>query len=49
MFYRYNTVDEEDTRRAIDQFQDYLKGVDQNVDQHAVEREKTQQCQLVTI
>lgn len=49
MLDRHNTVKEEDTRRAIDQFQDYLKGVGQNVDQHAVDRGKTQQRQQVTI
>jgi integrase len=35
MFDRYNTVDEEDTRRAIEQFQGYLANVDQTVDQEA--------------
>ena len=33
MFDRYNTIDTEDTRRAIDQLQAYLANVDQNVDQ----------------
>ena len=33
MFDRYNTVDTEDTRRAIDQLQAFLESVDQNVDQ----------------
>ncbi|MGZ3647929.1 MAG: tyrosine-type recombinase/integrase, partial [Syntrophales bacterium] len=33
MFLRYNTVDEQDTRKAIDQMGEFLKSVDQNVDQ----------------
>jgi integrase len=33
MFDRYNTVDEEDTRKAVDQMTGYLQNVDQNVDQ----------------
>ncbi len=32
MFDRYNTVDDEDKRQAIDQLQRYLESVDQNVD-----------------
>jgi hypothetical protein len=36
MFDRYNTIDEEDIRRAIGQFQGYLsQSVDQTVDQKA--------------
>ena len=35
MFHRYNTVDNEDTRNGINQFEDYVKSVDQNVDQKA--------------
>ena len=35
MFDRYNTVDVDDTRQAIEQFQDYLRNVDQTVDQKA--------------
>jgi uncharacterized protein (DUF433 family) len=36
MFDRYNTIDEEDIREAIGQFQGYLsQGVDQTVDQEA--------------
>jgi integrase len=34
MFDRYNTVDEEDIRKAIDQLGYYLQSVDQNVDQN---------------
>jgi integrase len=34
MFLRYDTVDETDTRNAVDRFEGYLKNVDQNVDQH---------------
>ncbi len=33
MFLRYDTVDETDTRNAVDRFEGYLKSVDQNVDQ----------------
>ena len=33
MFNRYNTVDAEDARQAVDQLQVYLANVDQNVDQ----------------
>jgi integrase len=33
MFDRYNTIDEEDTRQAIDQLHGYLRDVDQSVDQ----------------
>jgi hypothetical protein len=33
MFDRYNTVDVEDTRQAVSQYQDFLKNVDQTVDQ----------------
>ena len=33
MFDRYNTVDIEDTRKAIDQLQAYFQSVDQTVDQ----------------
>ena len=32
MFDRYNTIDEEDKRLAVDQFADFLASVDQNVD-----------------
>jgi len=35
MFDRYNTVDLEDTRKAVDQLQGFLQNVDQNVDQTA--------------
>jgi hypothetical protein len=35
MFERYNTVDEDDIRQAVDQMEGYLKSVDQNVDQAA--------------
>ena len=34
MFDRYNTIDEEDTRKAVDQLQDYFENVDQTVDQN---------------
>ncbi len=33
MFDRYNRIDNEDTRRAVDEFQGYLRSVDQSVDQ----------------
>lgn len=33
MFRRYDSVDDEDTRRAVDQMEGFLKSVDQNVDQ----------------
>ena len=33
MFDRYNTVDVEDEKLAVDQLLDFLKSVDQNVDQ----------------
>jgi uncharacterized protein YoxC len=29
MFDRYNTVDEDDTQKAVDQLQEYFKSVDQ--------------------
>ena len=34
MFDRYNTVDEEDTRKAIDQLQGYFQDSDQSNDQN---------------
>jgi integrase len=33
MFDRYNTIDEDDTRKAISQFETFLKNVDHSVDQ----------------
>jgi hypothetical protein len=33
MFFRYDSVDVGDTRKAVDQMEGYLKNVDQNVDQ----------------
>ena len=33
LFLRYDTVDETDTRNAVDRFEGDLKSVDQNVDQ----------------
>lgn len=33
MYDRYNTVDDDDTRKAVAQMEGYLKSVDQNVDQ----------------
>ena len=33
MFLRYDTVDANDTRKAADQMEGFLKSVDQNVDQ----------------
>jgi hypothetical protein len=33
MFDRYNTIDEDDTRKAVDQMRAYLKNVDHPVDQ----------------
>jgi predicted esterase len=35
MFERYNAVDEDDIRLAVDRMEGYLKSVDQNVDQPA--------------
>ena len=35
MFDRYNTIDEEDTRKAVDQFEGFLANVDHSVDQIA--------------
>jgi hypothetical protein len=34
-FDRYNRIDEDDTRKAVDQMQGFLATVDQNVDQAA--------------
>jgi hypothetical protein len=33
MFDRYNSIDDEDTRQAVDQFRVFLRSVDQPVDQ----------------
>ena len=33
MFDRYNTIDNEDTRQAVDQMEAFLQNVDQSVDQ----------------
>ena len=33
MFNRYNTIDEDDLRQAVDQMEAYLRSVDQTVDQ----------------
>ena len=39
MFDRYNTIDEEDTKKAITQLESYLDSIDRNVDQdHFVEK-----------
>lgn len=40
MFLRYDTVDETDTRNAVDQFEGFLKSVDQNVDQTPLQSTK---------
>ncbi|MCJ7545962.1 MAG: site-specific integrase [Deltaproteobacteria bacterium] len=40
MFDRYNTVDAEDARQAVDQLQVFLQSVDQNVDQAPLENKK---------
>jgi integrase len=40
MFDRYNTVDAEDARQAVDQLQVFLQSVDQNVDQAPSENKK---------
>jgi hypothetical protein len=37
MFERYNTVDDDDGRSAVDKLSGYLKNVDQTVDQVASE------------
>ena len=36
MFDRYNSIDLEDTRQAVDQMGNFLKSVDQNVDQNRI-------------
>jgi hypothetical protein len=40
MFDRYNTIDEEDTRGAINQLQDFLANVTQNVTQEYPEKKR---------
>jgi len=40
MFLRYDTVDAEDTRKAVDRMEGFLKSVDQNVDQTALKRKE---------
>jgi integrase len=40
MFLRYDTVDAEDTRKAVDQMEGSLKSVDQNVDQAPENRKR---------
>ena len=35
MFDRYSTIDQEDTRKAVDQLEVFLANVDQSVDQNA--------------
>ena len=35
MFDRYNTIDEDDTRKAVDQMTTFLQNVDQPVDQNS--------------
>jgi len=40
MFDRYNTVDAEDAKQAVDQLQNFLKSVDQNVDHAPLENKK---------
>ena len=42
MFNRYNTVDAEDAREAVDQLQAYLANVDQNVDQPDFSKKRSQ-------
>jgi len=49
MFDRYNTVDVEDAKQAINQFRSYLlESVDQNVDQLPDEKEKEASQNLPT-
>jgi len=40
MFDRYNTIDEEDTRKAIEQLEGYFANVTQNVTQEGESREE---------
>jgi len=40
MFLRYDTVDLDDTRKAVDQMEGFLESVDQNVDQPLLESKK---------
>ncbi|MDM7987082.1 MAG: site-specific integrase [Smithella sp.] len=40
MFLRYDTVDTEDTHKAVGQMEEFLKSVDQNVDQVPLNEEK---------
>lgn len=42
MFNRYNTVDAEDARQAVDRLQTYLANVDQTVDQTSFSEERSQ-------
>jgi hypothetical protein len=35
MFDRYNRIDEDDTRKAVEQMPEFLAGVDKTVDQEA--------------
>jgi len=42
MFNRYNTVDAEDARQAVDQLQAYFANVDQTLDQAEFSEERSQ-------
>jgi hypothetical protein len=41
MFDRYNTVDGDDTREAVNKLEDYFSNIDQNVDQNAISKKLT--------
>lgn len=41
MFDRYNTIDVDDAHQAMNQYGNFLRSVDQSVDQIAVDQEKT--------
>ena len=46
---RYDTVDSNDTRMAIDQMQGFLKSVDQNVDQEPLKVKEGQPISGLTL
>jgi hypothetical protein len=41
MFDRYNTVDGDDRREAVNKLEDYFSNIDQNVDQNAISKKLT--------
>lgn len=42
MFDRYNTIDEEDTRKAVNQLEEFFESVNQTVNQTDVESKKVE-------